>query len=257
MSTPIVPGNDQYWPPVPTPAVAPPQRRALWPWLVLAVAIVFLAGVSWVIYDQVIREDSGVAACKAMRDNAKTAPAKNSAQMTEAEYKQLRGQFEDSRYGDIRDHGTKLVDVVWQMSKLGADPGLGALAYMGPLMTQATALQSACADRGVIVDMNLAGNASGAPGAAPTAAATPKCSEVFQPGKVIDEEKALAGCVDASGGMQFIGNSDCADGRHLFSIIGAETGARPGWGYGGGKYRESADAAGDPGYSKAYQSCTG
>ena len=87
----------------------------------------------------------------------------NQKPMTEAEYRELRGVFEDSRYNDIRDHGTKLMDVVWQMSQAidqqgGADAEDGAslgaaLAYMQPLMTHMTGLQSACADQGVIVNL--------------------------------------------------------------------------------------------------------
>jgi hypothetical protein len=57
------------------------------------------------------------------------------------------------RYEDLRTHGTKLMDVVWQVSQLGGDPGLGALVYLQQLTEQMSGLQSACADRGIILEL--------------------------------------------------------------------------------------------------------
>jgi hypothetical protein len=134
-----------------------PPRRSLLPWLALAVALLVVAGAGgWFLYDRVIRTDSGVAACEALRDGDKAVDGDDGDKtMTEAEYRELRGVFEDSRYEDIRDHGTKLIDLVWQLSKLGEEPGMEALAFMGPLTEHVTGLQSACADQGVIVDLKL------------------------------------------------------------------------------------------------------
>jgi hypothetical protein len=133
-----------------------PPRRSLLPWLALAVALVVAGTGGWFLYDRVIRTDSGVAACEALRDGEKAVDGDDGDKtMTEAEYRELRGVFEDSRHEDIRDHGTKLIDLVWQLSKMGDEPGLEALAFMGPLTEHVTGLQSACADQGVIVDLKM------------------------------------------------------------------------------------------------------
>ncbi|MFV2102805.1 hypothetical protein [Micromonospora sp. LOL_024] len=86
--------------------------------------------------------------------------------------------------------------------------------------------------------------------------ALPACADVFQPGETIDQEQAAAGCVDPDGGQQMVGAHRCDDGRHLWQVD-ASTGAKAGWGFGGGKYRASKDAANDPAYSKAYEDCAG
>lgn len=82
-----------------------------------------------------------------------------------------------------------------------------------------------------------------------SAAALPKCAEVFAPGNVIDQAKAEAGCLDPSGNVQVVGSHRCQDGRHLWQVD-AVTGAKAGYGFGGEKY-----IAGEKGYSKAYDSC--
>ncbi|MGX6604852.1 hypothetical protein ACWKSP_22390 [Micromonosporaceae bacterium Da 78-11] len=120
----------------------------------LATAIVFALSGGWFLYDRVIKTDSGIAACEAMAGDKQIAGgAKVGAdeQLTESQYRQVRKVFEDSRHDDIRDHGTKLIDIVWQMTQLGKDPGMAALAYVGPLTQQMTGLQSACADQGIII----------------------------------------------------------------------------------------------------------
>jgi hypothetical protein len=143
----------QYDPSQPQPQ---PPRRSLLPWLALAVTLVVAGTGGWFIYDRVIRTDPGVAACEAMRDDEKPVAGQDGDKtMTESEYRELREVFEDSRHEDIRDHGTKLIDLVWQMSKMGEEPGLEALAYVGPLTEHMTGLQSACADQGVIVDLKM------------------------------------------------------------------------------------------------------
>ncbi len=90
--------------------------------------------------------------------------------------------------------------------------------------------------------------------AAPTAPALPACADVFAPGETIDQDQAAAGCLDPDGGTQFPGSLRCNDGRHLWSVDAA-TGAKVGWGFGGGKYRASKEVASDPAYAKAYETC--
>lgn len=114
-----------------------------------AVAVVLLgltvAGLG--VYDQVFRKDSGLVMCEAMRD-AQGSPTQGD--FTESRYRRMRKAFADSRYPDIRDPGTKLVDTIWNVEQLPDDQDMGALVYVGPLMTHATALQSACADHGIM-----------------------------------------------------------------------------------------------------------
>ncbi|MEV4847454.1 hypothetical protein AB0K20_30095 [Micromonospora matsumotoense] len=128
----------------------------------LAVFVVLGFG-GYAVYDQFIREDSGVAACKAMAagkkmDGSPKTTGGDSAvdkKMTEAEYRKARAIFEESRYEKLREHGTAIVDVAWQMQGLGDDSGMAGLAFMGPLGTHLSGLQSACADQGVIVDLSV------------------------------------------------------------------------------------------------------
>jgi hypothetical protein len=147
-------------------SASPPRKRAAWPAAALVVAVVVCGGAAWIAYDRgVILKDSGIEACEAMRDGDKTFAGKTADDktMTEAEYRKVRAVFEDSRHDDIRDHGTKLMDLAWQISKLGDNPGLEALPYVGPLTEHMTGLQSACADQGVIVSLQ---NATPAPSGA-------------------------------------------------------------------------------------------
>ncbi|MFJ8691245.1 hypothetical protein [Micromonospora wenchangensis] len=128
----------------------------------LAVFVVLGFG-GYAVYDQFIREDSGVAACKAMAAGKKMDGSPKTTggdttvdkKMTEAEYRKARAIFEDSRYEKLREHGTAIVDVAWQMQGLDDDSGMAGLAFMGPLGTHLSGLQSACADQGVIVDLNV------------------------------------------------------------------------------------------------------
>lgn len=164
---------DPYQRPSATEFGEPPRRPARWPYAVLAGAVLLFGGAVWTAYDRgVLLKDSGVEACEALRDG--NSQIKNDAgedeQMTEAQYRELREVFADSRHDDIRDHGTKLVDVIWQMTRAIGPTGDGpsaeadgeafgaALMYMQPLATHMTGLQSACADRGIIVDLKPTGN---------------------------------------------------------------------------------------------------
>jgi uncharacterized protein HemX len=146
-----------YQPPAQT-APVPPQRTAGWAWAVLAVVLVLAGGVGYWVYDTRIRTDSGLDACKTIRDGGKIGGTKASSDnetMTEDQYRKLRKVFQDSRYDDIKAAGTKLMDVVWQVSQLGPDPGLEALPYLGQLTSAVTDIQGACANHGVIVNLNL------------------------------------------------------------------------------------------------------
>ena len=144
-----------------TTSVPPPKKTSRKPLIAAALAavgVLVVGPVGYVVWDGIIREDSGVAACKAMRDGKQMdGSAKGDGgddKMTEAEYRQAREIFEDSRHEKLREHGTGLVDVVWQMQGLGDDSGMGALAFIGPMGTHVSGLQSACADQGVIVDLS-------------------------------------------------------------------------------------------------------
>src|SRR5262245_3861819 len=79
--------------------------------------------------------------------------------MTEAQYRTVRRQFADSRYGDIRDAGTRFVDLLWQLSRTG-DSGTAALVIVGPAYEAWASLVGACENHGVSLP---AMGASGAP----------------------------------------------------------------------------------------------
>jgi hypothetical protein len=123
---------------------------------VAALSLVLLAGGGWLVYDRVLREDSGVAACRTLagteRNKSGDAADDN---LTRDEYVSMRKVFADSRYRDLREHGTKLMDVLWQVSQLGTDDEV-AMSYLQPLTEHLSGLQSACADHGVIIDLKLA-----------------------------------------------------------------------------------------------------
>ncbi|WP_148272183.1 hypothetical protein [Micromonospora maris] len=123
-----------------------------------AVLSVLLIGVvGYAVWDRYVREDSGVAACKAMSEGRQpdgSEDAGEDAKLTEAQYREARKVFEDSRHEKIREHGTALMDIVWQVDQMNDDEALGALAFMGPLGTHMTGLQTACADQGVILNLN-------------------------------------------------------------------------------------------------------
>ena len=151
----LVPDHEwQADPPPPLPA----PRQAKWPYAVLAAAVLFLAGGVWTAYDRgVIFKDSGIEACEGFRDGKKTegAPvdAKAGERMTEAQYLELREFFQDSRHDDLRQAGTKLVDVMWQVMQLGTDPGIEALPLVGQMATAATNMQGACANHGIVINI--------------------------------------------------------------------------------------------------------
>lgn len=159
------PVSPAQWPPA-SPALSP-VRRPWWPYALLAVAVLVLAGGLWTAYTKnLIFKDSGIKACEALRDgNSAIKNNGSNDKLTESQYRQMRAIFEDSRYDDIRDHGTKLMDVIWQMSQAVGDnsgasddgSALGAaMMYLQPLSEHMTGLQSACADQGIIFTLKPA-----------------------------------------------------------------------------------------------------
>ncbi|WP_203935000.1 hypothetical protein [Virgisporangium ochraceum] len=131
-------------------------------------------------YYRFVREDPGVAACKAIRDG-QVGPQDGTEgkEITETEYRAIRKQFADSRHDDIRDHGTKLVDVIWQIQQLPEGEEMGALAFLGPMATHVTGLQSACADQGVEFTLTPGEDAgsSGDPSGEDATSASPVATE--------------------------------------------------------------------------------
>ncbi|MET8150183.1 hypothetical protein ACIBSW_24180 [Actinoplanes sp. NPDC049668] len=249
MSTPIVPASEPGTD-MPTEPAPPARRDRRWILIGGVLAVVLVAAGGWFAYDRLIKQDPGVAACNVMREHADAVQGGAGAPMTGAEYAAARAQFEESRHDDIREHGTSLIDVVSQIQKLGKDPGAGAVVYLGPLTAHTTGLQTACANHGVKLDLNLAGAPAG------KAAAATACAEVFQPGKVVDEGKAQAGCAGPGGQVRYVSAFECTDGRRLYQVD-ATTGASAGYGFGGKSYVASADSAKDAKYGQAYRSCIG
>ncbi len=121
-----------------------------------ALSLVLLAGGGWLLYDRAIREDSGVAACKSLAAGAENGSDSTADdRLTRDEYVRMRKVFADSRYADLREHGTKLMDILWQVTQLGTDDEAVALTYLQPLTEHVSGLQSACADHGVILDLKV------------------------------------------------------------------------------------------------------
>lgn len=229
-------------------APPPVTTTTKWPYAVLVVALLVLAGGIWTAYDRgLIVDDSGVDACEAMRAGTATFPtgADDDEPMTEAQYRQARQVFAGSRHDDIRDHGTKLLDIEWRISE--SDDGK---TYVQPLATQMLGLASACADQGVFLPVKAAAAPQKAATAAPIA-----CGRVFRNGQTI--ATAFAGtCTGVAGLVQFVPAFDCKDGRKLYQVA-SSSGAKGGWGYAGTKYRAVGVATSDPAYSAAVQKCLG
>jgi hypothetical protein len=136
-----------------TPLAGPGSRR---PAIIAVVASFIALGAvvlgGFAVYDRFFKEDSGIAACKAMRDDRDTAmDSDGDGELSEEEYKAVREMFDDSRYEAIREHGKALVDLVSQMSKIPDNQGAGAL--VDQIADHATGLQMACADQGIVVNL--------------------------------------------------------------------------------------------------------
>ncbi len=145
-----------YHSPQPIENPAPARGAPRWLWAALGATIVFALSGGWYFYEHVIRADPGIAACQSMTSDQQIAGWQKSGvdrTLTQAQYRTMRKVFEDSHYDDIRDHGTKLIDIIWQVSRLSKDNGTMALSYVVPLMEQLLGLQSACADQGIIINL--------------------------------------------------------------------------------------------------------
>ncbi|SCL22463.1 hypothetical protein [Micromonospora inyonensis] len=120
---------------------------------VLGLLLAVVAGTG--IY-QAVKEDSGITACKAMAAGGEGEKPVDEGddELSEAEYKKLREQFADSDHEKIREHGTALIDIVWEVSKMEGDEAAGALAYIGPMSTHMAGLKTACANEGIQVNLS-------------------------------------------------------------------------------------------------------
>ncbi|MEV4480686.1 hypothetical protein [Micromonospora coxensis] len=145
--------GDTGAPPGPPATGARRSRRRL-PVLAAATlgALVLLGVGGYVGYDRYVRSDPGVTACAAMRDGRSPSGHDRSADgdgLTEAEYRAERQPFADSRYADIREHGTAVIDIGWQLSQPPTGQRPTPLDLAEPLRTHIAGLRAACADRGV------------------------------------------------------------------------------------------------------------
>jgi hypothetical protein len=154
-SGPVPPPQQEPPPPQQEPPPAQPSslRGPVLAFVAVAVVVMLagIAAVGFAIYE-VVQPDSGIAACEAIRDSE--SEEGDDSELTEEEYREVREQFADSAYADIREHGTKLMDVLWQVDQLPEGQEMAALALLGPLAEHATGLQSACADQGVHFSIN-------------------------------------------------------------------------------------------------------
>ncbi|MFG1608450.1 hypothetical protein [Actinoplanes sp. NPDC049265] len=230
------------------PPAPPPSHASRWPWVVLIAAVVFTASGIWYAYQHdMIVPDSGIRACEALAAGDKSVAAQDrDNNLTMSEYKHLRQVFARSRHRDIRDHGTKLIDVAWQMSR-SPDDDLSALAYLGPLVTHLTGLQSACADQGIFINLT--------PPA--TNRTRPRdCAELFpSPGRIMAPRDTHE-CTATDGSTTLVTARACSDGRLLFELI-PNGGTQPTtWGFGGDKpHPVDGNPLTDKAYTKAGADC--
>lgn len=103
-----------------------------------------------------IGKDSGVAACETMAAGNSPTGEQGSKVWTERDYRAARSVFADSRYPAIRDNGTRMIDLSWQINGMGKDD-LGMLAFIGPLTDAYAGLTGGCAEQGYTIPA-LGGN---------------------------------------------------------------------------------------------------
>jgi hypothetical protein len=141
-----------------SPASPSRSRRGLTVALVGVLALAVLAGGTGYVFRDQLFKDSGVAACEAMRDGRRASPAtatptgSSSGKFTVGDYHRMRDLFAKSRHGDLRDAGTKMVDLLWQMAQADTtgEGALGMILILGGQMVQAySSLSGACANHGV------------------------------------------------------------------------------------------------------------
>ena len=148
------PQFDPRYAPAPGPSLASKLIVVL---IALGVVLILAAGAgAWVLYDRgLILKDSGVVACESMRQRADLVKASADREaLSEQQYRAWREAFAGSRFGNIRERGTRLMDLVWQVTQISEDESdTVVLMYASQLLEQTSGLQSACADQGVIIDL--------------------------------------------------------------------------------------------------------
>lgn len=155
-------GDGRPWTsPEPPPWATPQPGERGWStigtWLgvtLLAGLVLFLAGLfvqrqNWLPASvPLIGKDTGVAACEAIHNGQ--APVKAKGIMSEADYRKARAVFADSRYPDIRNNGTRLMDLAWQAQGMGSN-NLGVLAVIGAIGDAYSGLAGGCASVGYTI----------------------------------------------------------------------------------------------------------
>ncbi|WP_329103070.1 hypothetical protein OG792_25665 [Micromonospora sp. NBC_01699] len=114
----------------------------------LALFVLVLGGLA--VWDG-LREDSGIAACRSLADRT---AGEDQTELSESEYRELRDQFADSDIRTIRENGTAMMDLVWEVSQQSSSE-LDALRYLPQLSARLEGLQRACAGQGVTISPNL------------------------------------------------------------------------------------------------------
>lgn len=119
--------------------------------MVTAFCGVVALGAGVLIGYKVLSPDTGVQACEAMRENADKQQSGEDASMTASEYREIRKVFMSSNHEELRDAGTRFIDVSWQLASKGKQaPSEGAvLMYGAELISAYTDLVGACAAQGV------------------------------------------------------------------------------------------------------------
>ena len=138
---------------------ARPDRRTRWiaagVGAALVAVLIVVLGWAGIGPASPLHADSGVQACKdvaAGDDAGDTRPNAGDVTMSPDDYRWIRGQFQGSRFADIRGSGTHFVDVVWQIGRMfssGGDPLAPAIAYAGEVFSAYSDLSGACANHGV------------------------------------------------------------------------------------------------------------
>jgi hypothetical protein len=108
----------------------------------------------------ILGKDSGVAACQQIANGATPTGMDANAEFTAADYRKARQVFADSRYPAIRDNGTRLLDLAWQIggAAKSSDDLAGALMFMNELSQAYTGLAGGCADHGITIPAMTGGN---------------------------------------------------------------------------------------------------
>jgi hypothetical protein len=126
-----------------------PKRVAIF--LAALIAALFLTGAITLVVNDT-SQDSGVKACEQMIKNIeKGNPSSVQIRSSDADYEKARKPYEDSKYDDLRDAGTKFVDSVKQLDRaVDRDDG----SAWDPLIKSKQyhdELRAACAQHGAYV----------------------------------------------------------------------------------------------------------